>query len=148
MFTAPLPPSILLSPDPLGALDDIETQDSSTADVGKAEKNVHIRVQQRNGRKSLTTIQGLDPNVRHRIRMIVLCHADTLARNELFSVHRVTVGDIDEIEMCRWPMADGRCRSSRCRRTNLRPPPQGTKSIPTYHLNQLVILPLYFTLYV
>ena len=71
MFTAPLPPSILLSPDPLGALDDIETQDSSTADVGKAEKNVHIRVQQRNGRKSLTTIQGLDPKVRHRIRMIV-----------------------------------------------------------------------------
>jgi len=35
-------------------------------DAGASKEYVHIRVQQRNGRKSLTTIQGLDPSVSYK----------------------------------------------------------------------------------
>lgn len=52
----------LCDADPLGGLDDIDAS-NETAAVGTSEDNVHIRVQQRNGRKSLTTVQGLDPKV-------------------------------------------------------------------------------------
>ena len=48
--------------DPLGGLDEFDAEvENNTADVGASADNVHIRVQQRNGRKSLTTVCGLDP---------------------------------------------------------------------------------------
>lgn len=47
--------------DDLGSLDPFHYEDplAETADVGSTLDDIHIRIQQRNGRKTLTTLQGL-----------------------------------------------------------------------------------------
>lgn len=47
----------------LKSLDPFDEADSDLGDSTKASNYIHIRIQQRNGRKSLTTIQGLDPKL-------------------------------------------------------------------------------------
>ena len=46
-------------------MDELEQEDlfNETKNVGSTESKIHIRIQQRNGRKSLTTIQGIDKGV-------------------------------------------------------------------------------------
>lgn len=41
-----------------------------TKDVGSTTKNIHIRIQQRNGRKTLTTVQGMD-KAQYRLKKIL-----------------------------------------------------------------------------
>lgn len=49
LITAPVPDPFADEGDPLG----------SNQDVGSTQNYLHIRIQQRNGRKTLTTLQGL-----------------------------------------------------------------------------------------
>lgn len=48
----------ILNFDPVADLNDLDAEEV-TKGVGSQENLIHIRIQQRNGRKSLTTIQGL-----------------------------------------------------------------------------------------
>ena len=51
-------------PDPFGEEGGQMDQDQAITSTKKKKNNeIHIRVQQRNGRKSLTTVQGINPKV-------------------------------------------------------------------------------------
>ena len=47
----------------IGSLDPFDEAEADFGDSTKSSNYIHIRIQQRNGRKSLTTIQGLDPKL-------------------------------------------------------------------------------------
>lgn len=71
------------------AFKDAEGQDGGDASVTK--NYIHVRVQQRNGRKSLTTIQGIDPAVSYKkvlkaFKKVFCCNGTVVEDPELGNV--------------------------------------------------------------
>ncbi|KAL8618801.1 putative RNA-binding protein eif1AD [Nucella lapillus] len=52
-----------------------DTDDSSGTGAGQQEGLIHIRIQQRNGRKTLTTVQGIHPKFDLK-KMVKVCKKD------------------------------------------------------------------------
>ncbi|KAK1768755.1 eukaryotic translation initiation factor eIF-1 [Phialemonium atrogriseum] len=50
----------------LKTYDPFAEADEDTGQTKKAQDSIHIRIQQRNGRKTLTTVQGIPPKFDHK----------------------------------------------------------------------------------
>jgi len=69
---------------------DPEAELNKSADVGGEEGHVHLRIQKRSGKKSLTTVQGLDKEqanrVLKRLRKLLCCNGTVVADEKFGTV--------------------------------------------------------------